>query len=115
MQIDSLFGDMLFVGTHGHVAALRKSDGVLLWKCSLPKTGYQVVSMILEDGVLLCGSGGRVFALAPADGRVLWDNNLKGMGSSRVVLATARHAAPAPLALIEGEAEEDESRSASSG
>ena len=113
MQIESLFDDMLFVGTHGHVAALRKSDGQLLWKGSLPKTGYQVVSLILEDGLLLCASGGRVFALAPADGRILWQNDLKGMGTGRVVLATARQPAPAPIAGIEEEAEEEQASTAS--
>ena len=53
--------ELLFLGTHGHVAALQKSTGNLVWKTSLPSTGYSVVALIVEDGRLFCASGGRAF------------------------------------------------------
>lgn len=83
--------ELLFIGTHGHVIAVRKSDGETVWSTSLPKTGYSIVAIVPEDGMLLCGSGGHTFALDPTDGRILWTNSLKGMGSGITYLATMQN------------------------
>ena len=82
--------DYLFLGTHGHVVALRKSTGRKVWSVSLPRTGYSVVSIRYEDGMLFCAAGGRVFALDPATGDELWTNGLKGLGTGLVYLSTAQ-------------------------
>jgi outer membrane protein assembly factor BamB len=79
----------LFIGTHGHVAAVRKNNGRKVWDTSLPMTGYSVVSILIEDDKVFCASGGRVFALDPATGDILWKNGLKGMGTGLVYLTTA--------------------------
>jgi len=92
MQQDSITKDYLFLGTHGHVVALDKRDGRLVWDTSLPKTGYQVVALLVEDGFLLCGTAGRAFALDPLDGRVIWENELPGLGAGVVALATMQQA-----------------------
>jgi outer membrane protein assembly factor BamB len=81
--------ELLFLGTHGHVAALQKSTGNLVWKTSLPSTGYSVVALIVEDGRLFCASGGRAFALDPLTGEILWTNDLPGLGSGFVFATTA--------------------------
>jgi len=102
--------DQLYVGTHGHVLALDKQSGESLWATSLPASGYQVVSIIHEDGLLFCGSGGHVYGLDPADGSILWSNDLPGMGHGRVYLATARSSTPAILPAADGAAAEEQSR-----
>ena len=79
----------LFLGTYGHVVAVRKTSGKKVWSTSLPNTGYAVVSIICEDDKLFCASGGRIFALDPDSGEVLWTNGLRGMGHGQVYIATA--------------------------
>jgi len=83
------WNDYLFVGTNGHVVALLKKTGEIVWKTSLPKTGYSVVSIVLEENTLFCSTGGRVFALAPDTGEILWENPLKGMGTGLAFITTA--------------------------
>ena len=85
--------DYLFLGTHGHVIALDKRSGETVWTTSLPKTGYQIVVMLVEDGQILCASAGRAFALDPTSGRILWDNSLPKMGQGIVVLCTVKQSA----------------------
>ncbi len=80
---------LLFVGTHGYVAALHQEDGHEVWRTSLPGTGYSVVSMVYEEGCLLCASGGHAFGLDPENGEILWRNNLAGLGHGLVCLTTA--------------------------
>ncbi len=82
--------DLLFVGTHGHVAAIEKRTGKTIWTASLPKTGWGVVSIVYEDDTLFCAGGGRVLALDPKNGYILWENPLKGLGSGLVYQTTAQ-------------------------
>jgi outer membrane protein assembly factor BamB len=79
---------LLFLGTHGHVLALDQRDGALVWKTSLPKTGWAVVILFVEQGRLLCGTAGRAFALDPTDGSILWENELPKMGQGVVAMCT---------------------------
>ena len=48
----SVWRNYLFLGTHGHVIAVNKKDGEKVWSISLPRTGYSVVSILFEDGML---------------------------------------------------------------
>lgn len=92
MKLDQL----LFIGTHGHVKAVSKEDGSDVWCTSLPKTGYEVVTLLFEDGVLFAGSNGSVFSLDPHNGSILWSNSLTGLGFDHMVLATIHGAAGLP-------------------
>lgn len=83
----------LFAGTHGHVIAVNKVDGALIWETSLPNTGYAVVVLLVEDGKLLCGTVGKLFALNPVDGEILWTNDLPGKGLGIVALTTMHQSA----------------------
>lgn len=87
--------ELIFIGTYGHVAALRKSTGDVQWSTSLPGTGYGIVTLLHEDGVLFAASGGRTFALEPKGGSILWCNELPGLGSGDICLATVRASANA--------------------
>lgn len=82
--------DSLFVGTHGHVAAVCKKTGKTIWEKSLPSTGYAVVSIVFEQGRLYCATAGRLFALDPKTGEILWENSLRGLGMGLVFLTTAQ-------------------------
>jgi len=104
--------DYVFAGTYGHVLALDQETGQTVWKVSLPRTGYHIVSIIVENGQLLCGSGGRVYALAPETGEILWSNGMPGMRHGHVFLATAQSSGAAAMALA---AEIAAERSRSSG
>src|SRR5262245_37899038 len=84
--------ELLFVGTHGYVAAIHRFTGKEVWRASLPGTGWSIVSMLVEDGVLYAASKGHVFALDPATGEVFWENALPGLGSDHACLATMRGA-----------------------
>lgn len=95
--------DLLFVGTHGWVVALHKFTGAEAWRTNLPHTGWNVVTLLHEDGVLFAATGGHVFALNPANGEIAWTNSLKGLGTSHLCLATVRqspNAGAAPLPQI---------------
>ncbi len=82
--------DLLFVGTHGHVAALDQPTGTERWRTSLPDTGYSIVTLLFEAGRLFVASGGHAFALDPESGAILWHNELRGLGNGALCLATTR-------------------------
>ncbi len=92
--------DLLFLGTHGHVVAVEKATGREVWKTSLPKTGYSVVSILVEDGLLLCASHGRAFGLDVETGEIRWTNHLRGLGHGHVYLSTVRQAGGADPTLL---------------
>jgi len=81
--------DYAFLGTHGHVIAIRKSNGRKAWQTSLPRTGYEVVSILVDGDQLICASGGRVFGLDAATGEIRWTNALKGLGNGVVYVTSA--------------------------
>lgn len=87
--------DLIFVGTYGHVAAIDKRSGAELWRTSLPRGGFGLVSLLCEDGVLYAGAGGRLYALDQRTGKILWENGLEGLGMDLVCLATVRSTANA--------------------
>ncbi len=91
--------DYVFAGTNGHVLALDQETGDTVWEVSLPSTGYGVVSIIVENGQLLCGAGGWVYALDPDTGQIIWSNGMPGMGHRHVLLATAQSSGAAAAAL----------------
>ncbi len=97
---------LLFAGTHGYVTALNKLTGKEAWRRSLPGTGFSIVTLLFEEGVLYAASGGHVFALNPLNGEIAWENPLQGLGTSALCLATIRSSAnassdPVPQAQAE--------------
>jgi outer membrane protein assembly factor BamB len=107
--------DLIFVGTHGWIAALHKFTGAEVWRTSLPKAGWGIVTILHEDGVLYAAAGGHVFALDPATGTIAWHNALSGLGNGHLCLATLRQApnsSEAPVPQIT-QAEDEERNHAS--
>ena len=95
---------LLFAGMHGHVAALDKETGTEVWRTSLPKSGYGVVSILHEEGRLLCGAGGHVFALDPESGEILWHNGMPNLGHDMIFLATVSSSAGGMLSILAAQA-----------
>lgn len=104
----------LFLGLFGHVVAVEKSTGATIWDTSLPNTGFSVVSIVYEDDRLFCASGGRAFALDPRSGEILWTNELPGLGSGPVFLATAS-SSPTLAAQTTLAAQDAQTRTATTG
>ena len=105
--------DLIFLGTHGHVVAIRKAGGRRLWEQSLPKTGFSIVSLLFEDGILYAGSAGHLFALDPETGAILWHNGLRGLGHGHMMMATTRQAVD--LAMLQAQIYSDAASSSSTG
>ena len=82
--------DLLFLGTYGHVVAVSKRTGRKVWSTSLPRTGWDVVTIAYEENTLYCATAGRLFAIDPSTGEILWKNDLKGLGSGLVFLTTVQ-------------------------
>ena len=91
--------DLLFIGTYGHAWAVGKKHGRRVWKTSLPGTGFDVVTLLHEDGVLFAASKGHLFGLNALTGEVLWKNGLRGLSNGLVHLATSRASTDALVAL----------------
>jgi len=85
--------ELLFVGTRGYLAAFDKRTGEEAWRVDLKGTGYNLVTVLVEDGVLFAGTYGYLFALDPRNGEVLWRNDMKGLGHGMVSMATT-HSRP---------------------
>ncbi|HBP17455.1 MAG TPA: hypothetical protein DEA08_06650 [Planctomycetes bacterium] len=92
--------DLLFIGTRGFVRALSKRTGRKVWETSLPGTGYEAVSLVVDDETVFAASRGKVIALEAGSGEVLWENGLRGLGYEFVTLAVAGQQ-PDPTPTIE--------------
>jgi outer membrane protein assembly factor BamB len=85
--------DTLYIGTNGHVAAIRITDGEEVWRRKLggflSETGSQDVCVLEHDARVLAGCQGHLFCLDANNGEQLWHNDLKGLGYNDVTLAVA--------------------------
>lgn len=79
--------DYLFIGTSGHVSARDRDTGREVWRVSLPSTGYQIVSLLVDRGCVFAASKGHLFCLEAETGKVLWKNSMPGLGHRHVYLA----------------------------
>ena len=80
--------DLLFIGFNSRVAALRKQDGQMAWSWKSPKgSGY--VAIHLDADRLWVSVDGYTYGLDALTGAELWRNELPGLGTGVVCLATA--------------------------
>lgn len=82
-------GALLVVGYQGYVLGLDPATLQLQWARSLPKTGYDVVTVKVYsnkagDEYIYAGSVGRVFKLHPGNGIIVESNQLPGRGKKRI-------------------------------
>jgi outer membrane protein assembly factor BamB len=73
--------DVVFVALKKQVAALKKSDGTILWVASLPGgLGDSFVTLSCDDTRIYAHTQGQIHCLDIITGNVLWSNPLKGFG-----------------------------------
>ncbi|MBT8486522.1 MAG: PQQ-binding-like beta-propeller repeat protein [Phycisphaerales bacterium] len=81
--------DLVFVGLRGHVAALARDTGEIVWKWKSPK-GSNYCNILLDGDCVLVGIYGYLYCLDAATGALRWHNPLKGFGMGVTSLATRR-------------------------
>jgi outer membrane protein assembly factor BamB len=69
---------LVYIGIKGHVVALNRLTGEMVWKKELKGQYYVQVSR--DQEFLYATAKGELWCLNPTDGQVIWHNNLKGMG-----------------------------------
>ena len=69
-----------FVGVRGHVLALDKSTGEVIWKTSLGSGYSEFVTLATDEEYVFAHGVGKVFCLRADDGQILWKNDLPGLG-----------------------------------
>ena len=79
-------GSLLLVGTNGYVLGLNHTSLNTSWQTSLPKCGYDVVSVLCANGSVFAGCNGYVYRLDQGSGAVLSTNSLSGRGDNEVRL-----------------------------
>jgi outer membrane protein assembly factor BamB len=94
LQEDTMSADTLYIGCHGHVAAIAAATGTELWRTALgtgllSMTAHQDVCLLENAGRVFAGCQGHLFCLDTSTGEVLWHNRLEGLGHNEVTLAMA--------------------------
>ena len=69
---------LLYIGIKGHVVALNRLTGELVWKTELK--GQYYVQVARDHDFVYATAKGEIWCLNPQDGATIWHNNLKGMG-----------------------------------
>jgi outer membrane protein assembly factor BamB len=82
-RIDTL----IFLGIKGAVIALDRATGTEVWRVELKGTDF--VTVVLDGDRILAASKGEVYCIDPVSCEVVWQNNLPGMGTGIVSIATA--------------------------
>ena len=73
--------DWVFLGLKKRVAALRKSDGQIVWVTELPGgMGDNFISITCDEKCLYAHTQGSIHCLDLESGKVLWSNGLEGYG-----------------------------------
>ena len=80
--------ELVFVGIKDVVVAVRRRDGVEIWRTKLKGGGF--VNVFWDGEGLFAAGGGEVFRVDPKDGSILWHNKMKGLGVGVVSLASLR-------------------------
>jgi outer membrane protein assembly factor BamB len=79
--------DLLIIGFNSRIVALRKQNGQMVWSWKSPKgSGY--VAILFEANRLWVSVDGYTYGLDALTGAELWRNELRGMGTGVVCLAT---------------------------
>ena len=84
-------GTLLLVGTNGYVVAMDAISLGIEWGTSLPGSGYEVVSLLVESDDIYAGTNGYVYRL-DLRGDVKASNSLSGYGEDETRLALSDNA-----------------------
>ena len=76
----------VFLGIKAHVVCINLQTGKEIWKTEVKRS--QLISIVVEDDIVVAHAGGHLFGLDKSSGRVMWENNLPGLGYGYCFLAT---------------------------
>ena len=85
--------DLILVATQGLVVALRKSDGIELWRTRLPGMAF-FVTILVDPPHAFAHTRGELHCLDLASGHIIWTNNLPSTGYNLASLAITGSSAP---------------------
>jgi hypothetical protein len=67
---------VVLVGIGGFVIGVESFSGAQLWKTSLPGSGYEIVTLMVIDGILYAASNGAMYALTMDTGKIIWQSGM---------------------------------------
>lgn len=108
-----MLSDLIFVGFNSRVAALHRRTGRRMWDWRSPK-GKGYVTVLLDGDRLIVSVIGYTYCLDALTGRELWSNELEGMGTGVVSLASVRGGCASVLMQAAADDEETSRRSSDS-
>lgn len=84
---------VLYILSHGRVAAVNKKDGGIIWEVKLKQHTGSIARSIgqisVEGDKLYVGCSGILLCLSTKDGSLIWKNELKGWGYNFISMANA--------------------------
>jgi outer membrane protein assembly factor BamB len=77
---------LIFLGINGVVFALDRTTGTEVWCVELK--GSDFVNVVLDGDRVLATTKGEIYCIDPVTAQVIWQNDLPGMGTGIVSIAT---------------------------
>jgi len=89
-----------FIGVQGHVLAIKKETGEVLWQSPLNGGfGNAFVSLATDGTFVFAHSRGKLFCLDARSGGLLWTNELPGLGYGLASICATLGPADSPAVL----------------
>lgn len=76
----------VYLGIKAHVVCLEMATGKEVWRTQVKRS--QIISVFVEDDLVVAHAGGELFGLDKGSGQVLWKNGLSGLGYGYCFMAT---------------------------
>ena len=71
--------DRVYLGIRGHVLALNRGDGSIVWQTKLK--GSDFVTLAWEGEEIFAVTSGEAFRIEATSGTIVWHNPLRGWGT----------------------------------
>jgi outer membrane protein assembly factor BamB len=78
--------NFVYLGVKAHVVCINAVTGEEIWRTKIKRS--QLISIVVEEGLIVAHAGGQLFGLDKSSGKVLWNNKLPGLGYGYCFLAT---------------------------
>ena len=78
--------NLVYLGMKAYVVCINVLTGQEVWRSKIKRS--QLISVIVEERVVIAYSRGHLFGLDRTSGELLWENTLPGLGYGYCFLAT---------------------------
>ena len=78
--------NLVYLGMKAYVVCINVLTGEEVWRSKVKRS--QIISVIVEEKIVIAHSGGHLFGLDRNSGQLLWKNTLPGLGYGYCFLAT---------------------------